>query len=292
MVHRTLPEYRDLARRLVEHACGGAGGRPESDPFYQLVTEGRDRGAAQKSYSSCGDLAHWLLYRLGVRAPWINRAEHQGWRSGRNVSTLAWEAPNAVRRTPAPSSRYAAGDVLIVWNRADGTDAHVLVALEHDGNVLLSGDYGQPGGKLCTRVVTARPVQVDGGRSYDAPFLGARQIQRWLPLGVLLEHLGGRGELAPPDDACLRDTDPAPPPSSPIATPMPTLRRGDRGEAVRELQRRLNARFAADEQLVVDGEFGARTEQWVRAYQRARQLVADGVAGPRTWHVLTVEDRT
>lgn len=284
----TITEYRDLARRLVEYACGGAAGRSESDPVYQQVTEGRDRGTAQRSYSSCGDLAHWLLYRLGVRSPWINRAEHQGWRSGRNVSTLAWDAPNAVRRTPTPSGRYEPGDVLIVWNREDGTDAHVLVAVEHDGNVLLSGDYGQPGGKLCTRVILTRAVHSDG-RVYDAPVLGTRQIQRWLPLGILLEHVSELGQLAAPDDSCLRDTDPAPPPSGAIETPLPTLRRGDQGEAVRDLQARLNARGQLP-QLLVDGDFGAKTELAVKDYQRARALVPDGVVGDRTWHALTRED--
>jgi hypothetical protein len=64
------------------------------------------------------------------------------------------------------------------------------------------------------------------------------------------------------------------------ATRSPTLRRGSRGPAVRELQQRLNARGAG---LVVDGIFGSLTQTAVRAFQRASGLSPDGVAGPQTW---------
>lgn len=63
-----------------------------------------------------------------------------------------------------------------------------------------------------------------------------------------------------------------------------TLRFGDRSAAVRDLQRKLNAKGA---KLATDGAFGAATETAVRAYQRAVGLVADGVAGPKTLASLT-----
>lgn len=63
----------------------------------------------------------------------------------------------------------------------------------------------------------------------------------------------------------------------------PTLKRGDRGSSVRELQFALNRHAYA---LMVDGDFGARTERAVIAFQQARGLVPDGVAGPRTWGAL------
>ena len=59
---------------------------------------------------------------------------------------------------------------------------------------------------------------------------------------------------------------------------MPLLRRGARGNAVQRLQERL--------EVTVDGDFGPATEAAVRAFQRARQLAADGVVGPRTWALL------
>lgn len=58
-----------------------------------------------------------------------------------------------------------------------------------------------------------------------------------------------------------------------------SVRRGATGEAVRALQQALAARGHA---LAVDGVFGPRTEQAVRAFQAASGLVADGIVGPST----------
>lgn len=60
---------------------------------------------------------------------------------------------------------------------------------------------------------------------------------------------------------------------------MTTLRHGDRSQAVRELQRLLNAKGA---KLETDGAFGDATEAAVRAYQEKVGLVSDGAAGPKT----------
>jgi N-acetylmuramoyl-L-alanine amidase len=61
------------------------------------------------------------------------------------------------------------------------------------------------------------------------------------------------------------------------------LRRGDGGDAVRDLQERLRA---AGHPLEVDGDYGARTEAAVRAFQSERLLREDGICGPQTWSAL------
>jgi peptidoglycan hydrolase-like protein with peptidoglycan-binding domain len=67
-------------------------------------------------------------------------------------------------------------------------------------------------------------------------------------------------------------------------TSRPTLRLGSRGSAVADLQRRLGAAgFSAG---AADGIFGANTGAAVRAFQRARGLGTDGVAGSMTWGAL------
>lgn len=66
---------------------------------------------------------------------------------------------------------------------------------------------------------------------------------------------------------------------------MTALQRGEAGEGVRDLQRRLAALghdCSADE----SGEFGPATEAAVRAFQQQRGLLVDGLCGPQTWGVL------
>lgn len=69
----------------------------------------------------------------------------------------------------------------------------------------------------------------------------------------------------------------SPPPPIPARDDRarPTLRRGMRSEDVKVLQRQLG--------VGDDGIFGGNTEAKLRAWQRAHNLVPDGIAGPMTW---------
>lgn len=178
-----MTDLRALALQWLDYACNGTIGRTEKgDPVYDAVTEHRDTG---DKYSSCGDLAHWLLYRLGVRATWVNREEHQGWKVGQNISWLAWRCVPA--RAPLPDEKFHPGDILLVWNKSDGTDAHACVVREHCANTIKTADYGQPGGKFRERVLTHGP---SGGL-----ILGSRKIQRVLPLEAVIADAEKRGQL-------------------------------------------------------------------------------------------------
>lgn len=68
-----------------------------------------------------------------------------------------------------------------------------------------------------------------------------------------------------------------------VIASLPDLRRGDDGTAVKRLQALLNVGGAG---LAEDGNFGPATEAAVRAFQRARHLVVDGIVGPQTWTAL------
>lgn len=60
---------------------------------------------------------------------------------------------------------------------------------------------------------------------------------------------------------------------------------GSSGDDVRELQQFLNTQGCVDDAgnpLVVDGNFGVRTGQALRAFQRQHGLAPDGVFGPQT----------
>lgn len=69
-------------------------------------------------------------------------------------------------------------------------------------------------------------------------------------------------------------------------TPRPTLRRGDRGEHVLHLQRRLHALNPTFSYSSGPGTFGPATEAEVRAHQRRRRITVDGVVGKQTWSTL------
>lgn len=78
------------------------------------------------------------------------------------------------------------------------------------------------------------------------------------------------------------------PPAEPAddKSTMPTLRKGDKGEKVRELQQLLMDRGYALPKYGADGDFGAETEKAVKAFQRDWGLSQDGVCGPKTWAML------
>ena len=63
----------------------------------------------------------------------------------------------------------------------------------------------------------------------------------------------------------------------------PKLRRGNRGDAVKDLQNLLNNAGAG---IKVDGSFGRGTYNAVRNFQSSAGIGVDGVVGPRTWDKL------
>lgn len=82
---------------------------------------------------------------------------------------------------------------------------------------------------------------------------------------------------ATPPAVLIPAVEPKPPAG---VVPRPTLRRGDRGEAVRALQTLLGIAPA-------DGSFGPITEAKLRAWQAGKHLVPDGIVGPKTWAMLS-----
>lgn len=60
------------------------------------------------------------------------------------------------------------------------------------------------------------------------------------------------------------------------------LKKGSKGEAVKQLQRALN--------LIPDGIFGTLTEEAVKAFQKSKGLKQDGIVGDKTWELLPKPD--
>ena len=62
------------------------------------------------------------------------------------------------------------------------------------------------------------------------------------------------------------------------SSPSGSIKKGAKGESVRELQSLLG--------IKADGIFGPQTEKAVRSYQSRKGLSVDGVVGPQTWSAL------
>ena len=99
------------------------------------------------------------------------------------------------------------------------------------------------------------------------------QLSRWDEWGEL-KYKGGDDWLDVEYDL----------PADTITIAPRTLRKGNRGTDVEELQRTLNAdpRYPTK----VDGIYGADTAASVRAFQADHGLNADGIVGPKTWEAL------
>lgn len=199
LVMQESEPVRLAALRWCEIAVDSHAGVTVSHPVYRAVTEGRDPGPV---YSSCADLAHWFLFRMGVRSKWINRQEHRGWKTGINVSALAFSCP--VARPPKKGELLKRGDVAIIWNQPQGHDAHVFVVDDFDGDVCRAWDYGQaavnPERWDKSMIEGKRTIKALRGLTDGAWMVGARKLQRVLALPEVMSHCQAAGELAPADD--------------------------------------------------------------------------------------------
>jgi len=203
-------DHRIAAAELIRTACidrdPGCGFK---NPIYKFVTEGRQdeaarqiqawsmrdpkRRGARPFYSSCGDLAQWLLMRLGVRFTWINRNELDGWSyigANNNVTTLCarpW-GTNSIARRVTGDDRFFAGDILIL-NADHSPTTHVTCVIEHvpEMGYLLTGDYGQPHGALRD----AHEVYESEGKL----FRGQRSIDSVLVLSDVIEAARAASKL-------------------------------------------------------------------------------------------------
>ena len=72
--------------------------------------------------------------------------------------------------------------------------------------------------------------------------------------------------------------------SSSTSSGYKTLSSGSRGSAVEELQKKLN--FLGYSCGTVDGDYGAKTANAVREFQRKNELSVDGIAGPKTLEAI------
>jgi hypothetical protein len=273
---------RAYAIDFLARATNGTKGVSRGDAPYERITEGRHTEAVRikRFYSACGDLAQALLFAAGIRDKrFINRAENgtasgDPYKVGWNVVeldalALALRDFKARPVTEADIAALQPGDITIVWNLPSTEDAHVAVVRKPLAStvtvpVLATADYGQGGvpsdGKECLREVSGL-------------YIGKRKLQRIIPLAAALERFRV-AEPIPIDEYF-----------APERMHRRTLRKGDKGGDVTQLQALLNA-MRPPLKLLLDGDFGPKTAAAVRDFQSAYSLTVDGIVGPKTWAAL------
>ena len=118
-------------------------------------------------------------------------------------------------------------------------------------------------------VTSVSPLRIVHASTEGMKVKADRKIGKWQYWGVLAET-----DLAPQEIV----------PEQADALPVDALlRRGDRGEDVKALQRALR-HIGYD--LEIDGVFGRITLECVKSFQGSNNLVRDGIVGPLTWRKL------
>ena len=193
------PTVRAASVALARYGCDGATGRLQGDPVFEEITEGRQASwmvnGKKRSYSGCGDLIHWVLWRLMGADPytgdspeakraraelkrWMNRAEAYGWKTGFNIAKLRWKC-GAWRSFKKGEFDPQPGDCLLI---GEGGREHVAIFEGRDGDTYTSLDYGQffngkHGGKLCTRrIARGGDGRIHVGNARLRPVIGVVDV--------------------------------------------------------------------------------------------------------------------
>jgi len=166
--------------------------------------------------------------------------------------------------------------VIVRFTAKSGSLVDILYAHLKDGSIKVrKGQTIDEGDDIGTMGATGN---ADGNnlhvevRYYTNGKLSYRDPVKWI--GKL---------IADAKPAAVKPKPPAKPAAAKPKAHPPTVKRGSRGETVKKLQRILVKR---NHPMPVDGIFGARTEEVVRAVQKKHRLVVDGIVGPKTWSVL------
>ncbi len=205
--------------------------------------------------------------------------------------------------TPAPSCRKALTDATLRFpnrNRASdgimGDAAHSRRRSDHNLGNAFDLTHDPDNGVNCNALALlaindARVTYVIWNRQI---YNRARASEGWRPYSGSNPHTHHmhvsilateRNNLAAwawsPAGGAIPNTPVTPHPGN--LPPHQVLRKGNRGELVKTLQRKLNL-FGGH--LIVDSDFGDKTDTSVRNFQKYWKLEVDGIVGRKSWRVL------
>lgn len=242
--------------------------RPTATPKINTYIEPGDSGTAVKKLQerliSLGYLAGKADSRYGAGTQLAVRAFQK--EAGIWVDGIA--GPNTLSRlyaSNAPKAGSASASIGV--SLRSGSEGQAVRALQkrlkdlgfYSGSV--DGSYGRETENAVMAFQLARGLKADGVAGTDT-----------------LATLYGSSATAAPRTA-------APTPTTEISsTGYVSLRRDSYGDSVRNLQTKLKSLgyYSGN----VDGKYGAGTEAAVRAFQSAKNLRVDGIAGPATQRAL------
>lgn len=167
------------------------------DKAFEEITQGRaqDAVATKNFFSTCGELCHFVLERIGYRGACLNRdidepEANKKWKMGANISKLYFTGmKEGVFVKAKPGITPNMGDLVFIAKVTEGgakvSGEHVLVFKEQfikDGQLYWrSWDAGQ-GGRLTQEAkICERKVNV--GKTTTT--LGGKQVMGWVNLALL-----------------------------------------------------------------------------------------------------------
>ena len=166
-----------------------------------------------------------------------------------------------------------------------------LTALASPSDPVWAGVLDGPSADLAALASPSDPVGAGAPDGPSADLTALASPSDPVGAGVLDGPSPDLTALASPSDpvgAGVLDGPSSPSPDSAL-TPLPLLRRGDRGAAVQSAQLLLIARGYRCGPWGADGDFGAATLGAVYRFQQGRRLAMDGEIGPQTWAKLVGE---
>jgi peptidoglycan hydrolase-like protein with peptidoglycan-binding domain len=209
-------------------------------------------------------------------------------RSGAGAAATAGNAQRLEVLDPQPPG-YGFDQGQVLARNSEGRIYNINVSREV--RIPFGSSQGQAG---------YRANSIPGTYQYDPANPQAPGMQNADNIYIPKDQLGQRGgQLAAPEPERQRQRSDAPQPTGPFTQdpeagdgPEPsqtpddfrltqTLRRGSRGEQVRQLQTALG--MTGNE---VDGVFGPATEQAVRRFQQDRGIQVDGIVGQQTYNSI------